>query len=178
MNKLKNKVEIDTSECHVIEIEKGRFELFKPIQGHDSKYMVSTNGTVISLHYGKIRIMKLRTDKDGYRHVTLSANGTGKSFLVHRLVAEAFLYDFDKSLEVDHIDGCRWNNQIENLQMLSHKDNVKKRDKKRKKYVRLSQEEKQLIRDNYIPRDKKYGFKAIQNKYDLSGETMKKIIYG
>lgn len=180
MNELKNKVKIDTNDCQVIQVEPNRYELFKPIEGHDGKYMISTSGTVISLHYGKIKIRKPRKDKDSYLQITLvdkSRKSGIRTYQVHRLVAQTFLPDFDPNLEIDHIDGYRWNNQIDNLQQLNHRDNIKKRTKNIKKYTRLNETQKELIKMLYIPKDEIFGFRNIARHFDISPQTLKNILY-
>jgi hypothetical protein len=54
-----------------------------------------------------------------YREVRINH----KLFRVHRLIAMAFLSDFDESLEVDHIDGIRYNNAPSNLRMATSQQN-------------------------------------------------------
>lgn len=61
--------------------------------------------------------------KNGYLQTGLHFNGKYKMFLIHRLVAEAYLPDWDESLEVDHIDGNPINNHSNNLRMVSHLEN-------------------------------------------------------
>lgn len=180
MNQLNNKVEINMNDLQVIEIEQGKFELFKPIEGHDGKYMISTLGTVISLCYGKIKIRKPRKDKDSYLQITLvdkSRKSGIRTYQVHRLVAQTFLPDFNPDLEIDHIDGIRWNNDINNLQQINHRDNIKKRTKNRKKYTRLNETQKELIKMLYIPKDEVFGFRNMCKHFDVSPETLKKILY-
>ena len=42
---------------------------------------------------------------------------------IHRIIAKAFLHDFEESNQVDHIDGCGWNNRPENLRMVTCRGN-------------------------------------------------------
>ena len=59
----------------------------------------------------------------GYETVSLYKNGKGKKFLVHRLVAKAFIDNPEKAPEINHKDGNRLNNRIENLEWVSSKEN-------------------------------------------------------
>ena len=93
-------------------------------------YLISNNGTIFSKI--KNKIMKLGTDKDGYRKVELQNDGP-KYKRVHRLVAENFL-DWKENLQVDHIDHNINNNCIQNLRMATnqeqqHNTKVKKNNK-------------------------------------------------
>ena len=77
----------------------------------------------------KNRILKFKgkTYKTGYR-VDLWKDGKSKSFLVARLVAFTF-YNKDinnKKLTVDHVDGNRFNNNLENLEIVSLKENIQR----------------------------------------------------
>lgn len=60
---------------------------------------------------------------NGYRKVSLSIDGAPKKFFVHRLVAEAFLPEWNESLEVDHRNGKKDDNRVSNLRMVTHKQN-------------------------------------------------------
>lgn len=60
-----------------------------------------------------------------YDCVRLYKNGSRKKFSVHRLVAEYFLPDWDPNLEVNHIDGNRYNNAASNLRMITHPEIVR-----------------------------------------------------
>lgn len=89
-----------------------------------SNYMVSTEGKVKSFdpRWKSPRIMKPGKQKTGYRHVTLSNDGKATTFLLHRLVIKAFIGDSD--LPVNHKDGNKENNQIDNLEYVTHSQNM------------------------------------------------------
>lgn len=96
-------------------------------------YYVSRKGILISDYVvggrGKRdlnnpHIVKYKTDKDGYCEVCLSKNTKHYRRRVHRLVAKQFLNDYSDNLEVNHIDGVRDNNSLENLEMLTGQENV------------------------------------------------------
>ena len=105
---------------------------FKPIAGFESKYIIYENGDVLSLPKGngngnKNRFLKQEVIKAGhtnYRRVSLSKNGKVHRFAVHRLVAAAFLEEWDSSLHVNHIDNNGENNNVSNLEIVTHVENM------------------------------------------------------
>ena len=112
-------------------------EVWKDITGYKG-YQVSNLGrirtynktTYTKMHgirHWKDRILKERLDiKNKMLSVCLYKNGKGKSYLIHRIVAQEFLgLPKDKSMTVNHKDGNRFNNNVENLEWLSLKDNIK-----------------------------------------------------
>lgn len=103
-------------------------EIWKKIDGFD-KYYVSNLGRVKSSSYrntGKEYILKQHTNKDGYKTVCIMRGfKNSKSYLVHRLVALAFIDNPNNYSDVDHKDRCRDNNSVDNLQWVSHIDNVR-----------------------------------------------------
>ena len=78
-------------------------------------------------------IKKLTHDTSGYLYTTLTLpDGTKKAFTVHRLIAKAFLNNFQESLVVDHINGVRDDNRLENLCMKTQSENLQARDENNK----------------------------------------------
>tara|TARA_S200002703_G_C3642772_1_gene197335 strand:- start:55 stop:528 length:474 start_codon:yes stop_codon:yes gene_type:complete len=100
-------------------------EKYVKIKRYNSRYSISNKGNVIS-HIGKDKQLTKLKHKDGYLFVKLSLNKQSKNELIHRLVAEHFLLNENNLNQVDHIDENKKNNNVENLQWLSHKDNTRK----------------------------------------------------
>ena len=102
-------------------------EYWKPVVGYEGLYEVSNFGRVKSIpRNGTVkyaRILKPVTNRYGYSYVILCKNGKVKSFLVHRLVAEAFIQNNDNLPCVNHKDECKTNNNVENLEWCSEKYN-------------------------------------------------------
>lgn len=96
----------------------------RPVVGF-SDYDVGADGVVYSWKSGKRAILKPRVDIDGYKTVGLYSGGKVKRVKVHRLVAEAFLYKEDGKDCVNHRDGNKWNNSIDNLEWCTRSENSK-----------------------------------------------------
>ena len=66
--------------------------------------------------------------KFGYAYINISLNGKQRTFQVHRLVAQAFLPEFKPDLVIDHLNGIRWDNRLENLRVKTQAENIQARD--------------------------------------------------
>ena len=103
-------------------------EEWRPIKDYEGLYEVSNMGRVKNLNYkgsGKEKILKNIKRRKGYLMVILTKNGKRRGFLVHRLVAEAFIPNPNNLPEVNHIDRDRANNHVDNLEWVTHSDNMK-----------------------------------------------------
>jgi len=112
-------------------------EIWKTIPGFEN-YEVSNKGRVKSLKFGKERIKKQSINNSGYLVLNLFKNGKRKQFQIHQLVAITFLNHKPDghNIVVDHIDNNPLNNKLENLQLITNRENNSK-DKKGKssKYI-------------------------------------------
>lgn len=114
---------------------KSEHQKWKPVKDYEKYYEVSNFGNLRSLDRvsnaknGSTQIRKGQlitacTNKQGYKQVRLIRNGIAKNMLVHRLVMLAFK-PIKESLQVNHIDGNKENNRIDNLEWVTAKENVK-----------------------------------------------------
>lgn len=99
-------------------------EIWKDIDGYEGLYQVSNIGRVRSLKFGKIKVLKQEIIKKGYKRVHLLKNRKMKGYLVHRLVAEAFIPNNNNLPCVNHKDEDKTNNRIENLEWCDIKYNA------------------------------------------------------
>lgn len=87
-------------------------------------YAISDDGYVVNMLTGKVH--KGSVKKTGYVEVNMrNLAGKKKSVLLHRLVALNFCERNEWQTEVNHIDGDKTNNRAENLEWISHADNLK-----------------------------------------------------
>lgn len=102
-------------------------EKWRKIKGFSDKYEVSNFGRIKSYykHNGTSeRILKPRVVKDGYYMVALYKNKKPINTSVHQIVASAFLPNPFKLHEVNHKDGVKTNNHVDNLEWCTHHQNV------------------------------------------------------
>ena len=106
-------------------------EKWKPINGYEDLYEVSSLGRIKSFHKDKIsgKIMNLFTEKlshTNYKGLTLvDSNGNKKQYRVHRIVAEMFLTNKDGKRFVNHKDNNGENNCVDNLEWVTQSENIK-----------------------------------------------------
>ena len=109
-------------------------EIWKDIIGYEGLYQISNCGNVKSLLFGpknrnttkhKPQLLKQSLSSTGYSHVQLYKDGISKTINVHRMVAIAFLPNPDGKPEINHIDANRSNNNVNNLEWVTHIDNLK-----------------------------------------------------
>lgn len=90
------------------------------IKGYEN-YEVTSTGEVVNIKTG--RVLKPQK-RNGYLRVELSKNGKRKNFLIHRLVAEAFIPNPDNLPCINHKDEDKTNNTVSNLEYCTYEYNI------------------------------------------------------
>lgn len=107
-------------------------EIWKEIKDYPN-YQISNLGRVKALkfysnlhkqYYDRELILKEKTNRFGYKFVDLSNKFGRKNKMIHRLVAETFIDNKNNYKEVNHIDGNKNNNKVENLEWCNRQYNV------------------------------------------------------
>jgi hypothetical protein len=104
--------------------------IYRDIPNLGGKYRVSNTGVVVSLSRGTEKVLRQRTDRQGYKRLELYVTtNKRRTYRVHQLVAAAFLGHVIGGHEVvvDHIDNDPSNNHISNLQLMSNRQNSTRR---------------------------------------------------
>jgi len=107
----------------------------RPVPGYEGLYLVTNTGMVVSVER-KVKKANGREQKvagrvlkpsyyRGYQKVVLYSGNTGKTFFVHRLVYSAY-YGLSPHETIDHIDGVKHNNHIDNLAPMSREENTRR----------------------------------------------------
>lgn len=115
---------------------------------YNSKYnrYVSKNGLVFRVRNGILVPCKLSYNRYGYLQVATSL----RTLTVHKLVYETFFGEVAKGFDVDHINDIKDDNRLENLRVLSHRDNSCKLSTVIKKYESLIKKGYHLDRQRFL----------------------------
>ena len=139
-------------------INKGLPEGFETLIDYPN-YAISKSGIIINLD--NLRPLKTSIDRKGYVRVTIGKNAVQ----LHLLLAKQFL-NYDNTQTIDHIDGDKLNNNLENLQIISNKKNISKgwEDSYKKRTEMLR-----------IRKHLSFGYKLKGDKRDTHSFEIKKI---
>ncbi len=111
--------------------------IWKDVIGYENDYQVSNFGDTRSKdryveykHGGKSRfwpskLLCIWIPKNGYPSVTLKKKDCGTNFMVHRLVGIHFIENKGDGWQINHKDGNKKNNRVDNLEWVSQQDNMK-----------------------------------------------------
>lgn len=158
-------------------------EIWKDAVGFGGKYQVSNLGNVRSFSKKmKGKTIKLVTATHGYIHVGFSYNEKYKTLKVHRLVWEAFNGEIPKGMQINHKDGVKANNQLDNLEVVTRQENIRHavrtglHNNRGERYsrVKLSNEKVLEIRRRYAAGDILQKELAIE--YGVSSKHISRIV--
>lgn len=104
-------------------------EVFKDVPGYEGLYQVSNLGRIENLRFGNGTILKKRVNSRGYLQVSLWKFKKAKRFKTHQLVAITFLNHTPdgNTTAVNHIDNNKLNNNLNNLQLITHREYLLKK---------------------------------------------------
>lgn len=98
-------------------------EIWKDIEDYECHYQISNLGRFKSLKCGKERILKPHLNTTNYYQVALLLKGHIKVMLISRLVAIAFIPNPENKRTVNHKNGIRTDNRVENLEWNTYSEN-------------------------------------------------------
>lgn len=147
-------------------------ELWEEISNYNHLYYVSNYGRILRLKHirmskryykkGKAyptKIFRVSKNKQGYVNTQINFGGYFKTFKVHRLVAETFIPNPENKPQVNHRDGNKLNNRVDNLEWCTNGENGK-------------HAWENGLRTKRIGNNNKFSVKV--NQYDLDGTLIKK----
>ena len=159
-------------------------ETWKWIKGYEELYQISNFGRLKSFTRKKPCIIKPGISAKGYLRFTLWRNRKSKHFSVHVLVAKTFIPNPHNLPEINHKDGFKFNNCVENLEWVTSSQNKQHAVKMGLRASgtnlynsKLTEDDVRWIRANYILGDKEFGAKAIAEKFNMNPSTIQDVIH-
>lgn len=152
----------------------------KPSNGrvYEYNYIVFPSGEILNLHGEEV---KGHIDRCGYREVVVN----GKQKLVHRIVAMVFIPNQNNLEQVNHIDGNKLNNNVNNLEWCTRSENLRHayaigleqiKTGEKNQFHKLTEEAVKYIRSNYIKRDKQFGAVPLGKRFGVDRTTILDVV--
>lgn len=167
-------------------MENNENEIWLDIKGYEGIYKISNLGNVYSLKRNKLLLPKM--DRYGYVSVKLYKNGNHQKYNIHRLVAISFIPNPFNKETVNHINGIKNDNRMDNLEWATYKENTQhairtglflkeKTNSKRQSHpVKLTKENVKEIRDLYNKGKHGFGYVSLAKKYNVSRSLIREIV--
>lgn len=159
--------------------------MLKNVVGYEGYYIVDDEGNVFSVKTNKyLAPVKM---KNGYLYAHLhNGDGKGKSKRIHRIVAEAYIANPYGYTQVNHKNGNKEDNRVENLEWCSGEQNMQhainhglfKTSGEDNPSAKLNWSQVTEIRKEYIRKSKEHGTSALAKKYNVTNVMISKIVRG
>ena len=158
-------------------------EQWRDVVGYEGLYQVSNMGRVKNISYGdgaKIRKPVLNTP--AYFSMVLYKDSKPTATRIHVLVAKAFIPNPEIKLVVNHRDGNKLNNRVDNLEWVTQSENLQhaydtglKKSGHEHSRAKLTVEQVRYIREVCIPDDRAFGFNALARKFNVSASNIERV---
>lgn len=167
-------------------------EIWKDIPGYEGRYQITPSGIIRSLvqanaHEGGVKnrdvplIRKHHLNTSGYPHIRLQKDSIGASICVHILVAKTFIPNPNNLPEVNHIDGDKLNNRVENLEWCtSHNNQLHAYQTGLKRRLKLEENPKAILNREKVLEifNSTLTHRELAIKYGVSRTTIGQVKYG
>lgn len=161
-------------------------EIWKDVVGYEGVYSVSNHGRIRRDKPAERTtpgyIIKNSTNTHGYVQACLSKDDISRTHTVHKLVAEAFIHPRIGNMTINHKDGNKRNNSVNNLEYLSVKDNIHHNMPSGnylvgEKHYRAKMKESQVLEIRRKYQGTRKSLVELSNEYGVSTHSISAIVY-
>ena len=166
-------------------------EEWRDIAGYEGKYQVSNLGNVRSVDRTFINtcgvtvtrkgtVLKPNPHRDGYLKVTMHKGGRGNVTVIHRCVANAFIPNEKNLPQVNHKDGNKQNNTVENLEWCTAFDNMNhaKQQGLRNKALEYAKSKRKAVIATNIQSGKETFYESVHAAEKIFGRHVTNVLQG
>ena len=155
--------------------------MIREVSGFTDRYLAFGDGRIFSIK--RQLFIKPHLSPNGYLKLNVWAKGKVRSRPVHRLIAEAFIPNPENKPEVNHKNGNKTDNSVENLEWCTHSENIQHSVNDIKTFPLGEQRKESVLTDEKVKRIRRLkllGFKqkSIARVFNVSIATVHKIIKG
>lgn len=164
-------------------------EVWKPLVYQDKKFAnfeVSNTGKLRNIKTGTI--YRQYKNHQGYYQVCVSLGGRNakKVFRVHRAVAETFIAKVKDKPVINHKDGNKENNNVDNLEWVTSQENtihalktglLVPKSGVENGQAKFTEEQIKYIRSHYVERGKEFGCNALARKFNVDHSVISNIVH-
>ena len=158
----------------IMSVENLPNEIWKDVIGYEGLYQVSNMGRVKSLNFNREQILRASPNPKGYLHLSLSKNNRKRTWRVNIIVEKAFIPNPENKPTVNHLNGNKIDNRVENLAWATNAENTEHAVKTgliksgaQNVLSKLSEEDRRFICENYTPYDKNFGMEGLAKMFDV-----------
>jgi hypothetical protein len=156
-----------------------------PVPGLEGIF-ITEDGHLVSQRRKTPRLLKWRLNRKGYPCIGVWSGTYAATYTQHRLLMLVFRHSPGcESLEVDHINGLKTDNRLENLRWATSKQNKENSVRlglnatgTRHGRSKLTESDVMFIREAYIPEHKTFGARALARRYEMDRTVINDVVHG
>ena len=156
---------------------------WKDVQGYEGMYRISSCGNLMTVKNGKEKIVRLIMDNKGYYRYSFYKDSKARTVKIHRLVAQTFIPNPENKPQVNHINGIKTDNRVENLEWMTNIENMyhskvnglrkgKMPSAENHQNAKLTNENVRYIRNVYKKNCRQFGGGALAKIYGVNISTI------
>lgn len=146
-------------------------EIWKDIDEFNGVYKISNVGNIVSFKKNVPKVLNPKPLKNGYKLVHLTYAGVNKKYSIHRLVAITFIPNLENKPCINHKNGIKTDNRVENLEWCTSSENTK-----HAYFNQLMKTKISRLQINEIKKSYNRNQKELAKKYNVNQSQISRIL--